>query len=750
MAKRTKPPDESPPADFVPMADRLGVGPRPPLHNDAGELDPEHFRWGYRLLDRMIVGIMQGEVDPPRNFNPEQYRKVLDSYSHSHGFEPRHLQDARTEAEKALDAAKQIIDSPHTVLEVATDIVEALSRSMEQAVAECGKQIDGIVDEQRFAKSGKAWRHLLEKLARCQEMAREPLPGRVFKGDSAKWRASHLLRHMLYIFHTGTSEDHDSTALMKITPHLCKMSIDIWEAEEKVAWTAEGPKYGEIDYEGVILTCPPGHWKTTILTAWISRRVCRRKRTQGIVLHAIADKSEEILQAVRFAIEDKYATGRRCRALYPHLRLADRDNNQSKLRLWDDNPTKSPTLMAVGVMNKGLGSDADFLALDDVVPQEDANQETERKKRQEKIGGTWMSRRRKTKDRFVLWIGNTWHPADAMMQQMKLASQGKIKYRVSIQRCGGPKERFKPLCPDAMTAADLRATYHVLGPELYSAAYECRPAAEGRQIIQKLRYYDSEDEEHSRFLNGAYYVVSGDPTATSRDKSDRAGIAYCAVGEASWLEEVEGSVVRKTEARIRFIGFAEIKARPGDFTEYIMRLMLEGRPVDAVLVETVGGFTGIIDDFDRRFGVSAIPISTANRSKEARLKSASPAIDDQRFGPFGKGPGAVVEFPGIRMADGTVGPDPQFEKFYNQILSFGATEHDHTCDAITQVVNWAIREGRIQVGSGEVSQRVVQIMQEDPQKERLRRFVNELRNGGRENLARAEDEEAACFGATWN
>jgi hypothetical protein len=751
MAKRqSRPPDDGA-SELGSIADRLGVGSRPPMRTPSGDLDPEHFRWAYTLLDRMIVGIMQGEIDPPRNFNPEQYRKVFNSYCMSHGFDPRHLQDARTEAEKLLDAVRQLVEAPHTVLEIPTDIVNALAGAMEAAVKECGRQIDAQIDEARLASVGKGWRHLLEKLARCQEMARQPLPSRVFKGDAAKWRASHLLRHMLYIFHRGTASEADATAMMKITPHLCKMAVDIWEAEEKVAFTAEGVQYGAIDYEGVILTCPPGHWKTTILTAWISRRTCRRKRTQGIVLHAIADKAEEILQSVKFAIDNKTATGRRCRALYPHLRLADKDNNQSKMRLRDDNPTKSPTLMATGVTNKGLGSDADFIAIDDAVPQEDAHQETERKRRQEKIGGTWLSRRRKTEDVFVVWIGNTWHPADAMMHHMKLAGQQKIKYRVSIQRCGGPAERFKPLCPDAMSAADLRAMYHVVGPALYAAAYECRPMAEGRQIVSKLRYYDPSDEQHGRFLNGAQFIASGDPAATSRDKSDRAGIAYCAIGEVSWTEADEsGQPVHKSETRLRFLGFDEIKARPADFTEYIMRLMLEGRPVDTVLVETVGGFTGIIDDFDRRFGVSAIPISTANRSKEMRLKSASPALDDERFGPGGSGPGAVVEFPGLRREDGTVGPDPELQKFYDQILSFGATEHDHTCDAITQAVNWAIREDRIKVGSGEISRRVVRYMQEDPQRERLKRFVAELRSGGRESRITADQEDMACFGATWN
>lgn len=433
-----------------------------------------------------------------------------------------------------------------------------------------------------------------------------------------------------------------------------------------------------------------------------------RPRCMAYYVHAKFDKAKQNVGAIKRFVDKNDGIGKRYLSLFP-VELSKTNNDASHIRIKTKNPPKSPTWTAAGVDTAELGGDSDFQIWDDVVPQSDADQPTERERRFRVLRGTFLTRQR-GRNTFVLVIGTLWHYGDALMQMIKLAKDAKrtnaqhgLAFGVKVQRCGGPKgnahtKAWEPLWPKLQGVFQLKQQYGKLGPSLYAAAMMADPVADEQRIVKRIRLYDPTSPEHEAFLDSSVKYLSLDPSATKESTSDKAGILYAGKGYVRVIREVDGIQTVDTENRVRFFDCTEIHATQSDLTEYAY-MHARAKPVDYVLAEAVSGFKGIIEMFNG-LGIDAIPLNPRGKSKETRLRGVAPMLEDsnpalQR---------AIAEFPAARNDRGELELHPNFRSLAEQIIDFGVCAKDDCLDACSQLLGYLAPE--LDVGQGIVTQSI--------------------------------------------
>jgi hypothetical protein len=734
-------------------ADALGMD-LPPVRIN-GQANPEFFRRAYEVI--LMNGLRAANSDQPLPVNLDKLREFIDQTAQSHGFDPKRLQDRRSDGEILDDAIERLAEDPDSYFENEVwaridKLIDRIKDRMDEADAGCEEYIDAKKREVRL-NWGKAMRRRAMALRRLRERATMPVPPPPpapptpsqtdADGDldiaiaEEAAEAAHPLRYMAYVGrsnmdtvkrtkNTAAPEPHDF--VYQWGPHHYKMACDIWIARNGVAFDFNGgPSVealrGEIPYEGAIVIMPVGHGKTEFACAYMALEVNLRPRVQGVMLHAVDEKAWENLQYVEMYFDAASDFGRRSKSLFPKLAVTQSTNK--RFRVDAGQSLKSPTLTASGVNKASLGSNTTFQLLDDVVPQSDAEQPTDRDRRKRLLSGTWGTRMR-GQNTFKLMIGTLWHSGDALMAMMAKADRyyhtsGRegVCYLISKQECGGIQDGFTPLW-DIYSREYLRRKYYDLGPHLYSAAFMSNPLTDEQKLVKRLRLYDPEDRleamegvpaherTHAKFLASCLRYLSLDPSATNGERSDKAGVLYAGLGAVTMMSTDEaGNPVRQTEKRLRAFKSTEIGATQSDLVDHTLNFAMTN-PVDYVMVETRSGFRGIAEMFEGK-GVDVIRLDPKNKKKIERLRSAAVALEDANAPAMR----AVVEFPGVwtvkRNADGSsrmeLEIDPSFEKLQKQIIDFGVAEADHSVDCTTQLVNELLPE--LSVGRGAVTQAIV-------------------------------------------
>lgn len=712
-----------------------------PSQSVNGQPNPEFYRAAYaKVLEMTFAEIAGGNRVP---FNADSVIQMIDRMALAAGFEPKALQDRRTPSQVAADAFDRVLNAPSEWWELASEEIDAVGEVIQQRMdAADNGAIEYIQGRVRDAPGPKLWRARLELLKRLRERARTPIPrygisdrgdGGVCLAHKPMYEAAWPLRVMVYcgrsnMAHLANAEP--SRSVYMVGAHHVKMACDYWEARHGVAYMAD-PAHpcgadapiqimrGMIDYKGCVIVAPMGHGKTDTGRFLTACEIALNPHTQAILLHAAADKARENLAYLASLFAHSTPVGRRFFSLFG-LSLDAVNANLFRVDLPDRN--KSPTAMATGVKGKGLGGNASFQWWDDPVPMSDREQETERKRTFSLLHGTWMTRMRGREGWFLLVTATLWHNDDAIAKTIQLVRDGKAKYRVSIQRCGGPRTfpKFAPLWPEVYPASELETRYNSMkDPSLYSAAYMSNPVADERRIVQKMRYYDKmlvdavgQPTEHAMFVDTSVKYLSLDPSATRGERADLAGIVYAGLGSVPVKKFVDGHWVHGTEKRLRLFDYEAIPATQSDLVQHTISLC-RARPVDYVLVETRSGFHATADMFENYHGIDVIRLDPKCKSKEERLRAAAPALEQKNEESAGGGFQAVVEFPGVRTGriaeDGTpiLALDPRFRQLADEILDFGVCGTDHGLDALTQMVIYLAPDLAIGTG-GIVSRKAIE------------------------------------------
>ena len=426
---------------------------------------------------------------------------------------------------------------------------------------------------------------------------------------------------------------------------------------------------------------------------YLALEINLRPQTQALYIHAIADKAQEQKAHVARLFTRESSAGRRNLSIWPHV-LDKTDNNKTKMRLKLPERSKSPTVTSTGIMSAQLGADTNIQILDDIVPQSDVDQPTERDRRFKILSGTFGTRQR-GQDTFRVVIGTFWHHDDALSRLWKIGDTSDLYVR-SRQSTGGPNSSppFRPLWPEVFPAAELRRRFDEMNHNisLWSANYMGNPITEEARLIKQLAYYDPDSMQHMDFMVGARCYVTVDPTATNKEKADKAGLVYVAVGDIQTDTNVNGILTTGWVTKARIVDYKQIHVNQVELADTVAHYAL-ARPVHQVHVETRSGYHATADILQNKYGIEAVRHDPGPRNKEQRLKSCAGIIDNSL-----QGLQALVEFPGIPYSDGKLGPDEKHKPFYAQFLDFGYSPDDHCVDAVTQLLNYLLRSGTLVAG----------------------------------------------------
>jgi len=742
------------------------IGRAPPRVD--GHANPEHYR--RRLARLSATSEWFNERGGAIPFNLESAHKMIYREAELAGIDAKSLADARSEGDKIRDAAEMLKEIPDAVWEVPSAELRRILEEMESAKDLAKNLIDSrrkpmtSEEEMRWQamthaekqreRRGKALCALMRGVLRARELASNPNPPGVKNGPW--WEATHVLRVMLYVGRSNmtksrAADEAGGATVFLMAPHLVRYAVDTWEARNGVQYDQHGPRRGVFDYKGVVLIAPMGHSKTEYAEHWLGTEIAMNHRTQAAYLHAIEEKAIEPKEYVHNLFRTSTASGRRMAALFGRVEFDRKDNNSTTMRLRLDRRLKSPTLQACGVMKKGLGGNTNIQIWDDVVPQSDRDSESERERRKKQLHMTWASRQRGN-GTFILAIGTLWHNDDALSELVKQGKKG--SFLISVQRTGGPTSSppFFPLWPEVYPAAELRKKYNNLRDRaLWAACYEANPIAEDMRVVKRIRFYDPDSPEHRRFVDSCFKALSLDPAATAKVENDKAGFLYAGIGEVSVETDRDGVKVREYQNRVRILQARQFHATQSALVTEA-EAFLASHAVDSVLVETRGGYHATAEMFENRYGLPVERRDPTNTKKLQRLKQCAGLIEHGN-----PGIDAVVEFPGKWNEDRTeLVPDENFRDLYKQILDFGIESEDHLIDTLTQLLIWAMEEGRVTAGVGMASALVRRAVAEAGDSRLLGMYKQAEAPENHRKTVEEEDGDFLCnrlapyFGATLN
>lgn len=709
----------------------------PERANPDGSPNIDYFRWTFKQVNDKNLKVALGLEEMPKGYNLAQARELLESeVKNAYRLDPGALADVRSPQEKLADSMRELLAAPESLFEKTDEQIVAIKAEMDKA-DDFGKELLGgrwsedgkeRAFETSMAGAKKKWSERLSRLLEIRHRAREPFPGG-WRGDARCIEAMHTLRFMLYV---GRSSIGGDATVFSIGEHHAKMASELWQARNSWMYRPplEGgndalPRWHKVASDGVFLVCPPGHGKSNLVCHDLVLQYDYNPRLKGLIGHAQSGEAEKDLAYIGSYFLTSTANGRRNLSLFPKTKLKklvidtlDFEDGQSESK-------RQPSLKAHGITAKVSGADADFIWFDDPCDQEHAEQETTRKRVFDRMNGTWR-RRKRGKKTFEITTTTLWHHQDPNCLFLELIKDNKIDFLASVQVCGGPNSSppFKSLWPEQYPASRLKKIYiEMRNPRLYAAAYEANPQPAGFKKIKRLAFYDPTEESHAEFIASAVMYLSVDPAATNSEKADYASFLYAGLGDVPYRREDGGlDLVR----RLRVVDAREFHATQGEAVDEMMRFAEQQR-LDYTLWEVRSAFAAGPEMLRREFGLDVIELDPKNKKKGLRLDQAAPLIDDSLRD---KGlPAPPVEFPGVRLPDGTVGPDPALGWFYDQILNFGACKGDHSVDALTQLVNEVGRQ--LGIGEGVIT---TQVRRLDPTSERVRawrdRMFKRLRTPG--------------------
>ncbi len=427
--------------------------------------------------------------------------------------------------------------------------------------------------------------------------------------------------------------------------------------------------------------------------------------------------------------------------------------------------TRDPQLRAIGIKTGIGGANMDYQWWDDPVDKKERDQPAERERTHRRLTHDVL-RRLQGEHPFVLITSTLWHEDDAVARMIADASAGRgSRFDVLKMACGGPVEkpglpRWHALWPEMYPSHKLKKFYEDMhSPTDYAAQYMGDPRPEESRLVKKIAYYVSKPPEtdddkvvsqalaqmeaHRKFLATSQFHLSIDPAATGRENAvrttDKAGLIYAACGTISTEESKDGQTVTMQRRIIRILDAREFYAGPTQAVEEIAGYAAS-RKVDMIHIEQVGFSVMIAESVRERFGLSPSQVvghKPGNKNKKERLKAVVPMLDDS-LRDQGLG-AAAVEFPGVLLPDGTIGPSPEYEWLALSILDFGAVKGDHAVDAVTQLCKYLL--GEVDLGDGDVTVAVMQeqVLSED---DRKRAFMADAYRKIREADTIEEDVES--------
>ncbi len=714
------------------------IAGRLPPATVRGEPNPEYTRARYFIHTYCDTLVALGRYEYPKGYNPATAINLLRDEMKLYGWDPKHVLDTRTEAQRWQDVLEQMQRTPDAILEQMQSLLDRVREEQRRSVTLAAESFmtmggdrpnEGPDEREQRQKKSERWACLLDTLSQTRRWALEELPDDLLPdrllGETAvrrhALRSSHVLRFMLYVGRSSMNEGTDSRqGVFRIAQHHADFARTIYMTFNDLVLTKSGGVIrAKQPWAGCVLVAPVRHGKTNIVSHQYALWLNQRPGGSHLFTHAREDEAAKSLTYVASYFTRDEANGRRNLSLFPNGRIVSKA--ASRLLLKSKEAKKQRTLEAGGISAKVGGADADTVWADDVVDSDAVSQESERNRTARRLSSQWFSRLTGKHAKYIV-TATLWHYDDAVSRLIHAARSRKIQTWLCIRRTGGPEDGFRPLWADVYPASWLRAKYNEWkDPRLFSAVFQANPMPESLRQVKRLRFYDPASPQHREFMESfdTTYYVSVDPAATAHDKSDKASFVWGAMGDVA---SVDGDVEVR-ERRVRILDARQFHATPVALVEEIGAFMSDastgGRLVNYVLIESRGNT--VADLFQQTYGVTPVYCDPGNASKTVRLKQVASMLDDS-LQDKGLDP-AVVEFPGARDEEtGKLVCHPEYQWLSDQIILHGVSAEDHGLDAVTQLCRHVAPD--IGVG-GNVTAKVVRRVGA-PRNERLASLIREM------------------------
>lgn len=287
-------------------------------------------------------------------------------------------------------------------------------------------------------------------------------------------------------------------------PHARLLFDAFAKAESGELW-ADQPGHGP---RILLISIPPGHYKTSILNKCIAWFIGRRNETGrhhqiGMVSYG-ADLATTNSRIVRDELTDpKYQN------IFPHTRI---NPDARSVGRWGLAGESYPTVVAVGTGGPLTGQRADLLAIDDPVKDAaEANSASNREEKWQWFVTVALTRLRNRAESFCVIPHTRWHEDDLTGRILRKNEENPGSFRVKLIRIPALAETHdervqashmgvpldltdplnrrpgEPLCDDIISADALNAQ-RLTGPAEFEALYQGRPRRVGGYLIGRQHF----------------------------------------------------------------------------------------------------------------------------------------------------------------------------------------------------------------------------------------------------------------------
>jgi hypothetical protein len=374
----------------------------------------------------------------------------------------------------------------------------------------------------------------------------------------------------------------------------------------------------------VMIEAPRGSTKTTFVAVVLPLWFLGHNPELRIKLVCANDKdASKRLGEIRSHIEEDPLY----KLAFPNVTInAKKTNNTNELNLVFKRHTKDSTIEAQGVLSNATGGRADIIIFDDSCSFKNSVHEPgTRPKVLQKMRGDWLNTLN-PKDGRVWSIFTPWHVEDANAI-LKKETKGKWVYKRYFH--GTTNNPYKSIFPELFSEQWLRDKHVEIGSLEFARAYWCKAMSGDVQIVRSewLRTYGKYDIT-PEMLQRCSCILSIDPTGSKGSKSTNKDPDY--IGVSVNLLDLAPDAAHRPKAPYRiFVTEAyQVRLSTAQATALIIYLANKWKP-DAVVIEAQGAQSLHEWVYERAKHLFVVPMP-ANLSKEARLRSITPWLEDPR------------------------------------------------------------------------------------------------------------------------
>lgn len=718
----------------------------------------------YRLLSELIINMsidtISGKSEYPTGWRPKDLTSVLESYGKTWNIDPKRAMDTRTDADKVVESAEELMRDGARIFEQFDPVLNGLRVGFQQikdnAEAYYEKMmhtstraddlmsrsdlllIEGAPEPEEppnpkvIRRACQKWIDALREVNHMAELARRESTEGMTRKDRVISQSTHTLRYQLYVGRPDITEEKVGVSTYKFGQIHVRMSMRLWLMRQGAMLHPKGgivlvgeqhPSYGydhpftnPIKYDSFLGMLPPRHGKTDWVIHDAGLNINKNTRIQMAVLHDKEGEASKVLRATQNLFDIDTAQGRRNAKLFTGMRLADYDNNKTTLRVHCEDPPRNANFMAAGVWGSGQGNNLDIIYGDDLVPQSDKTEHNKRTQRKVRFAGTWLTRLQGPRAHVVL-TGYPRHHEDLMWGYYLAAetyrkTKGADGANIMTVRIpvGGPNTDppFKEIWPEMYPASELKRRYtRQNDAPLWAANYMLRPITDDQKIVRKTRYFDIDSAETERFLKNATYHLSVDPAAKGDGSGDNAGLIVAAVGDVLRIEETEMGQLIHEEKMMYVVHEDEFPATQTELTEHMVAISSR-YPIETAHVEVVTGLgRAITEALETYYNIDrVVEHPVRNKGKASRLRAVAPTLEHSdplipaKVAFAGKKP---VDDDGRVILGAPLVPIHEMSRLISYVENFAVESGFHSLDALTQLCKWCIDQGDLAVHQGEFS-----------------------------------------------